>query len=114
MRFQIVLKVGETPITLSDEVSSMEEVFEKTSALAEVLPEQCQNCESVKLKPNHRLTKSKAGKPCHYYEVTCKSCGWALALGQRQDGSGLYPKEWGPPYSKGEAAPASNASPDGW
>ena len=125
MRFQIKLMLGDTPITLSDDVSSMQEVFQKSSSMTEILPEQCHKCQGVKLALKHRRVKSKLGKLCSYYEISCKNlaCRWVLPLSERQDGSGMYANEWKAPYEKSgapsdappqEGPPPDSGNPRGW
>src|SRR5687767_1953475 len=87
MKISVQMKVSpKTIVTVEGE--KVKEIHAALAQLSEVYAEPCCGlCKSTSVIPNHRV----AGK-YQYYELKCVDCNARLALGQPNEGGGLYPK----------------------
>lgn len=81
-------------VTVESESGDIKGLLKQVSAVQEVMGARaCGMCgETENL--SFRVRKHDTYE---FFEVRCgaKDCGAALSFGQRKDGSGLFPKEWG-------------------
>lgn len=79
--------------TVDVEAPDIKDLIRQVSAVQEVMGERvCGMCGGEDL--GFRARKHESYE---FFEVRCntKSCGATLSFGQRKDGFGLFPKEWG-------------------
>ena len=75
------------------ECSGLKEMFVKLGPIQELLLEHftCGKCQSTNIRFNHRVWDDN-----DYFTLRCMDCTAELKMGQRKDGSGMWPKADGP------------------
>ena len=93
MQFQFKKIIGNTEFTIVDTAETHKEFIEKASfysSLPTTAPGGATDLEIV-----YRTAKTKAGKPCSYYSIVCKSENLEFDLGQSMQIPGqLFSKGW--------------------
>lgn len=94
LQYKFKFGSGLLAINAKDEKQLIEQV-----SFWDECPRECGACQSKNIGMKHRVAGGY-----HFYELICRDCGYLYALGQKQDGTGLYPRgnketgEWEPPY----------------
>lgn len=92
MKFSCTKRIGDEAWVFEGEAPSQKALF-KAGAFLGSLPKVCGHCKSTDINFEHRTPKGY-----EYYLFKCGACSHELQFGQYQDGSGLFCKDWQPPY----------------
>lgn len=100
MQIQYRFELGGAQVMLTCEAGDSKEAFEVLSRFSDMFGHSvCGHCRyKGETHPVVRQVDAH-GKRVRYYEITCDACKHSLKFGVLQDGTGLFPKRWEPPYS---------------
>lgn len=88
---------GTAAFSIDEECADIKEAFAFIGGCQNIFgaAESCPNCKGTDLRAHYKRVKD-----FDFYSLQCGNCKWELPFGQLKDGSGLFPKEWQPPYEK--------------
>lgn len=91
-RVKVGCRIGGTDVQIEAELEKFSQMtlMKLLSMVGELSVEKCGLCESTALRARVRQHKD-----FQFPELICLDCGGQLQFGQRKDGSGLFPKDWG-------------------